>query len=52
MEKEKYVSPHIEVIEVEVEKGFATSSYIDIDPDGTGNAAAAGHRGEWGDLWE
>ena len=28
MEQEKYVAPQIEVIEIEVEKGFATSMDI------------------------
>ena len=32
----------------EVEK----NSYIPIDPNGSGPAAAGGHRGSWDDLWE
>ena len=51
MEKEKYVSPQIEVIEVEVEKGFATSSDFIPVGDGSKPPAAGGHRGDWDDLW-
>ena len=52
MEKEKYVSPRIEVIECEVEKGFATSSDFIPVGDGTKPPAANGNRGEWGNLWD
>ena len=51
MKKEKYVSPQIEVITCEVENGFAASAYIPIDPNGSGDAAAGSHRGDWGDIW-
>ncbi len=34
-----YTSPEVEIIEVAVEKGFALSDGIPIDPDGTGDGA-------------
>ena len=50
MEK-SYVAPQIEVIEIEVEQGFALSS---VDT-GVGNTPstpdAPGHRGDWDDIW-
>ncbi len=50
MEK-NYVAPQIEVIEIEVEKGFALSSA----DTGMGNTPsrpdAMGSRGDWDDLW-
>lgn len=50
MEK-NYVVPQMEVIEIEVEKGFALSNA----DTGMGNTPsqpdAPGHRGDYGDLW-
>lgn len=49
--KQVYEKPHVEVIEVEVEKGFALSADT-----GMGNTPstpdAPGSRGDWGDLWD
>ena len=36
MEKKEYVSPQIEIIEVEIERGFAGSTKDNIDPWGKG----------------
>ena len=48
MEK-NYIAPVVEVIEVEVEQGFALSNGIGIN--GTpGTPAAPGSRGGWDDL--
>lgn len=49
MEK-NYEAPQVEVVEVEVEKGFATSS-IPVNPGGSGSGAAPGSRGDWDDIW-
>jgi hypothetical protein len=45
-----YEPPMIEVIEVEVEGGFAASGY-GFDSDDSEFGAPAQRRGEWGDLW-
>ena len=45
-----YEPPMIEVLEVEVEGGFATSGYGN-DSDDSEFGAPAQRRGEWGDLW-
>ena len=50
MEQEKYVAPQIEIIEIEVEKGFAVSIPTGDDID-EGTTGSPGRRGEWGDLW-
>lgn len=46
-----YEPPIIEVIEVEVEGGFATSGYGN-DSDDSEFGAPMHRRGEWGNLWE
>ena len=54
LNKEKsqnYEPPMIEVIEVDVEGGFAVSGY-GSDSDDSEFGAPAQRRGEWGDLWE
>ena len=51
MKREQYEAPLIEVIEIEVEKGFALSN---ADTGVSGNPDtpdALGHRGNWDDLW-
>ena len=45
-----YEPPMIEVLEVEVEGGFATSGY-GSDSDDSEFGAPAQRRGEWGDFW-
>lgn len=48
--KQNYETPQVEVIEVEVEKGFSLSADT-----GMGNTPsipdAPGSRGDWNDLW-
>lgn len=45
-----YESPQIEVVEIEVEKGFALSADTGMG-DTPSTPDAPGRRGEWGDLW-
>ena len=51
---EVYEAPVVEVIEVEVEKGFAMSGQgTDTNNDyDFGGRGANERRGEWGNLWE
>ena len=49
MEKVSYVSPQVEVIEIEVEKGFALSIYSGDDLDYVATDAP-GVRRDWYDL--
>ncbi len=46
-----YEPPMIEVVDVEVEGGFAVSGY-GPDSDDTEFGAPAQRCGEWGDFWE
>lgn len=52
--KRQYVAPQIEVIEVEVEKGFAASpGFEGTTPDSDDSEfGTASTRGTWGNLWE
>ena len=50
MKKGQYIAPEVEIIEIVVEKGFA-SSYIDFDKNGS-IPAANGSRGDWDALWD
>ena len=45
-----YEPPMVEVIEEEVEGGYAVSGY-GFDSDDSELGAPAQRRGEWGDLW-
>ena len=49
--EQNYVAPAVEIIEVEVEQGFAVSTdYIGVG-NGTKPSAAPGSRGDWDDIW-
>ena len=49
--EQNYVAPAVEIIEVEVEQGFAVSpDYIGVG-NGTKPSAAPGSRGDWDDIW-
>ena len=50
--KQTYIKPTTEVMEIALEIYMQASSYIPIDPEGSGPAAAHGRRGSWGNLWE
>ena len=50
--KQTYQKPEILVEEIILESNLLANSYIDVDPNGSGNGAANGHRGSWGDLWD
>ena len=46
-----YEAPKVEVIEVEVERGFAVSG-TGSDSDDSEFGGASERRGAWGDFWE
>ena len=50
--KQIYQKPEILVEEIILESNLLANSYIDMDPNGSGDATANGRRGGWGDLWE
>ena len=50
MKQEKYESPLVEIVECEVEQGFAVSIPIGGDSQ-NGTTNAPGGRGDWDDLW-
>ena len=57
MNKKAYITPEMEVMNVEVEEMIATSGVlgISIDEDGTDEEVVTdsrGRRGTWGNLWE
>ena len=56
MNKNAYITPAMEVMNVEVEEMIATSGVlgISIDEDGANEVVtdSRGRRGTWGNLWE
>lgn len=56
MNKNAYITPEMEVMNVEVEEMIATSGVlgISIDEDGANDVVtdSRGRRGTWGNLWE
>ena len=56
MNKKAYITPEMEVMNVEVEEMIATSGVlgISIDEDGADDVVtdSRGRRGTWGNLWE
>ena len=56
MNKKAYITPEMEVMNVEVEEMIATSGVlgISIDEEGANEVVtdSRGRRGTWGNLWE
>lgn len=54
MNKNAYITPAMEVMNVEVEEMIATSVLLGIDEEGADNVTtdSRGRRGTWGNLWE
>ena len=55
MNKKTYITPEMEVMNVEVEEMIATSAVsLGIDEEGADNVItdSRGRRGSWGNLWE
>ena len=46
-----YIAPEVEIIEVEVEKGFAVSGVYTGVGSTPSNPNAPGGRGDWDDIW-
>ena len=54
MNKKAYITPEMEVMNVEVEEMIATSVLLDINEEGQNDVVtdSRGRRGTWGNLWE
>ena len=50
MEKETYIAPQMEVIEIESVEMMATSLVFN-EEGGNEESLSNGRRGKWGDLW-
>ena len=50
MEKETYIAPQIEVLEIESVEMMATSLVFN-EEGGNEESLSNGRRGKWGDLW-
>ena len=55
MNKETYIAPEMELMNIETVEMMATSSlnmYGDTEVDTTTDQLAGGRRGTWGNLWD
>jgi len=53
MNKKAYITPAMEVVNVETVEMIATSTNLQMfDEGGEEQSLASGRRGTWGDLWE
>ena len=51
MVKKQYITPEMEVMELESESLMLTMSDTEIDPDNQLSIGRDGRRGQWGNLW-